>query len=313
MDWVTVVTAVTSSLGLSAVTAAWLSRTLISHRLQKDLEQFKSGLERDRANDKAAVEGRIREQVEASLGDLAAQRQYALDARKRLYTAIGPLCFQLLLACRDLAVRVQGHGLGRGYDLNIDGYYGLSTLFRVLRPLCLAELVERQIAYADFAVDSGAVDLLRFKKSAFAAFSGGSLVEGHPDVNWSYQVQHVFFDHIGRCANMMIVEEPEGHERALRYHEFDGLLRDKDGTAALSPFPAIFDGMTPKAKPLFWTRLVAYGHLCNDFVNRTGQAIGFETRDYPVAKLLAITEDQTICANVAEYVRRCDLLLENPL
>jgi hypothetical protein len=29
-------------------------------------------------------------------------------------------------------------------------------------------LVERQIAYADFAVDAGAVDLLRFKKNAFA-------------------------------------------------------------------------------------------------------------------------------------------------
>ena len=178
MDWATIVTAVSSSLGLSAVTAAWLSRALISHRLEKDLEAFKSDLERDRAIDKAEVEGRIRKQVESSLGDLAAQRQYHFDARKRLYTAIGPLRFQMLLACRDLAGRVQSHGLGRGYALGLDGYYGRSTLFRVLRPLCLAELVERQIAYADFAVDSGAVDLLRFKKSAFAAFSGGAWSKG---------------------------------------------------------------------------------------------------------------------------------------
>ena len=313
MDWATIVTAVSSSLGLSAVTAAWLSRALISHRLEKDLEAFKSELERDRAIDLAEVEGRIRKQVEAGLGDLAAQRQYEFDARKRLYTAIGPLRFQLLLACRDLAGRVQGHADGRAYALGLDGYYGRSTLFRLLRPLCLAELVERQIAYADFAVDSGAVDLLRFKKSAFAAFSGGSLVEGHPDVNWGNQVQHVFFDYVGRCANMMIVEEAPGHERAIRFHEFEKLLRSKDGAAAFSPFPVILDGMTPKAKPLFWLRLVAYGHLCNGFINKTGQPIGFETRDYPVAALLAITEDPTICSNVAEYVRRCDLILESAL
>ena len=300
MDLATVLTAVTSSLGLSAATAAWLSRTLVSHRLQKDLETFKSSLERDRASDQAAIEGRIREQVERSLGDLAAQREYDLDARKRLYAAIGPLRFQLLLACRDLAGRVQAHGLGRVYDMSLKGYYGRTSLFRILRPLGLAELVERQIAYADFAVDSGAIDLLRFKGSAFAAFSGGRLVEGHPDVNWNSQVQHIFFDYISRCANVMIAEETEGRERALRFHEFASLLDGKDGTAAFSPFSTIFDGMTPQAKPLLWTRLVVYGHLCNGFVNRTGVVIGFERREYPVAQLLSATEDPTICGNLAD-------------
>src|SRR5947208_1685410 len=136
MDAATVFTAITSSLAWSAATAAWLSRTLVSHRLQKDLEELKSNLDRERASARAVV-------------------------------------------------------------------------------------------------------------------------EGHPDVNWKYQVQHVFFDNLGQCANLMIVEETEGHERALRFHEFDSLLNGKDGTAALSPFPTILAGMTPQAKPLFWTRLVA--------------------------------------------------------
>lgn len=302
-----------SSIGVSAATAAWLSRTIISHQLKKDLEIFKSELERNRDADKAAVEGRIREQVEASLGDLSAQRQYVLDARKRLYTAIGPLRFQLLLACRDLAGRVQSCSLGRAYELALEGYYGRSTLFRILRPICLAELVERQIAYADFAIDSGAVDLLRFKKSAFAAFSGGSLVEGHPNVDWNHQVQHVFYDHISRCANMLIVEEGEGQARAMYFHEFEKMFNGNLSTEGFVPFSNIFDNLSPEAKPLFWLRLVAFGYLCNDFINRTGQAIGFEHRTYPVGKLLEVTHDQTIFENMAEYVRRCDLLLESPL
>lgn len=107
MDIATLIAALTSSLGVSAATATWLTRTLIGHRLKKDFESFKSDLDRERAKEKASVEGTVRQQVETVLGELAAQRQYILDARKRLYTAIGPLRFQLLMACRDLAGRVQ--------------------------------------------------------------------------------------------------------------------------------------------------------------------------------------------------------------
>jgi len=301
MDLATVFTAVTSSLGVSAATAAWLSRNLITHRLQKDLEAFKADLDVE----KAAVEGRVRQQVEATLGELASERQYVFEARKRLYTAIGPLRFQLLMACRDLAGRIKAQGLSRSYKTNIDGHYGRSSLFRILRPLCLAELVERQIAYADFSVDAGAVDLLRFKKNAFAVFSGGSLVEGHPKAKWNNQEDHVFYDCLSRCANMVIVREDNGQERCMRFHEFEALFLNQHAEDKFAPFPNIFQDMTPEAKPLFWLRLVAYGYLCNDFINTTGKAVGFEFRDYPVSELLAVTKDSVICGNLSEYAARC--------
>ena len=313
MDPATVIASATSALGISIATAAWLSRTLVSHRLQKEMEAFKSELEESRVTEQAQLEGRIRQQVETSLGDLAAEREYGLEARKRLYTAIGPLRFQLLLACRDLAGRVQSYGLGRRYDLGLRGYYGRSTLFRILRPLSLAELVERQIAYADFAVDAGAVDLLRFKKNAFAAFSGGSLVDGHPNVEWNRQEQHVFFDYLGRSANAVIVDGDDAADRVLRFHEFDRLLDKNDARERVSPFPQILNALTPEEKPLFWVRLVAYANLCNDFVNTAGNSIGFEARAYPVEQLLQTTSDRTILENLPEYVRRCEQLPRSPL
>ena len=285
----------------------------MSHRLQKDLETFKSDLDRERAAEKAAVEGTVRQAVETRLGDLGAERQYALEAKKRLYTSIGPLRFQLLLACRDLAGRVQSHGLRQTYDVRPATYYGRSTLYRILRPLCLTQLIEKQIAYADFSVDAGAVDLLRFQGAALAAFSGGRLVEGHPKVDWNHEREHVFFDRLRLSAHALTVQQPDGFERAMQFQEFERFLAQPGHSEELHPFPSIFDRMSPSATPLFWLRLVAYAHLCNDFINRTGTAIGFERRVYPVRELLAVTDDPSISGQLAEYVARCEALPNSAL
>ena len=46
-------------------------------------------------------------ELDEDLGGRAAQRQYEFDARKRLYGAIGPLRFQLAVACAVLSARVE--------------------------------------------------------------------------------------------------------------------------------------------------------------------------------------------------------------
>src|SRR5262245_47312273 len=128
MDMATIVTSVVSSLGISTATAAWLSSALIGHRLQKDLEKHKSQLQQDLEDHKGNLttnlgtyrntlsrepdewQANLRTRVEDALGEKAADRAYRLEARKRLYQAIGPLRFQLLLACRDLSERIKSHG-----------------------------------------------------------------------------------------------------------------------------------------------------------------------------------------------------------
>lgn len=47
----------------------------------------------------------VRREVESYLGEQSAHREYVLEAKKQLYHSIGPLRFQLLLACRDAAHR----------------------------------------------------------------------------------------------------------------------------------------------------------------------------------------------------------------
>ena len=92
---------------------------------------------------------------------------YQYAARKRLYEALGPLRFQLLMASRDVVRRVTGHAPPRTWNLDTAQYYGQSTMYRLLRPLAICILIERQMNAADFSVDPSGVRLLRFEVGAY--------------------------------------------------------------------------------------------------------------------------------------------------
>ena len=99
MDIPTIATAVLSSGVVSLGAARWLTTRLIDHRLAKDLKDYQESLDEKLARSKAQLDERLatakaetdsnlRRQVDEYLGDKAAERQYRLDARKRLYTAV---------------------------------------------------------------------------------------------------------------------------------------------------------------------------------------------------------------------------------
>ena len=235
----------------------------------------------------------LKREGDLALGERAAQRQYEYDARKRLYTAIGPLRFQLLLACGECAGRIGGHAAREHQRMSLDGYYGRSTLYRLLRPLALAlalaELIEREIAYFDFTVDSAAMDCLRFKKAAARMLNGGDVLGDHPDMDWTRQSQHVYADTLGTCANALVVADPRG-DRVMRFHEFQALL-ESPGATALDPFPALLSEFEIAKKPLLWARLVGSGYACSRFAQTAGQPLGLDVTPFPAALLLQARSD----------------------
>jgi hypothetical protein len=243
----------------------------------------------------------VRKEIEEYLGDRSAEREYRLEARKRLYTAVGPLRFQLLLACRDLASRVEKHGLRQPYKLERGGYYFETTLFRILRPLAIAELIERQVAFADFSVDREMIDLLRFKKAARKALSGGRILLNHPGTDWENQTEHLFSGNLDRAANNLIITDANGRQRVSTLAEFRQFLAAPGNLARLSPLDSILIGFRTSTKPLFWLRLVALGSLCTQILKSQGRDIGFETQEFPVAQLLTVSGDQYILDNLSAY------------
>src|SRR5438067_7028149 len=139
MDWGSILTSVVSSTGLTLAGAYWLSKAIVSHRLSKDLAEHKNALDKELLDAKARldevlttkkaeldaqlvitkagldehatvarahIEADLKREVEDYLGDRAAERQYRFEAKKRLYSAVGLLRFQLISASIEFANRV---------------------------------------------------------------------------------------------------------------------------------------------------------------------------------------------------------------
>ena len=341
-DYITIISSVLSSMGLSAAAAGWLAKQLVDHRLEKDLKEHQAHLDQNLKDYQGSIDqnlkayqarldqnlkdyqlkidkqirdyddllGRkrdqhqasLRQQVESALGNEAAERQYVFDARKRLYTAIGPLRFQLLLACRQVGHRVEGHGK-RPYVVDMQAYYGRNTLYRILRPLAISDLIERQIAYADFSVDHSAVRLLRFRKAASLALSGDEVVRDHPKVNWERQEEHVMSDRLAAVADALVHSPQPENDTVLRFGEFELSFTDPAFVDRLSPFPQMLNEFNPVKKPILWLRLICFGYICNEFIRSEGEAVGFEVRDFPVRELLRKAQDPHIEKSLEEYER----------
>lgn len=267
--------------------------------LNANLEKIKADLLNHVNQKKAEFEGIVKKEVDTHLGQLAAQRQYEYDARKRLYSAIGPLRFQLLLACRDLTRRVEGYAI-HNYSTSINTYYGKSTLYRLLRPIAIAELIEQQIALADFSVDEDAIACLLFKKSATRIWSGEEVTCGYEDIDWENEHQHVFSDSISISANSMIKREPGVPDRILRYDEYVELL-NMHKLEGISPFRDLLKDFEINTKPIVWIRLVAYANSCNYFVTKIGAKFGFTREVFSITPLLEKIAAPRIKEKIAEF------------
>lgn len=294
MDLTTILT----SIGFSVGGAWWLARALVNHKLSKDLESYKSEWKRELEIEKLNMEGKVRERIETILADRAADREYELEARKRLYQLIGPPKFQLLTACRDASRRIQEHGQRTEYSTDLEGYYGRSTLYRILRPLALSEIIEHHVAFADFAVDSAAIDLLIFKRSAFRAFTGGAVIAKHPDEDWHYQSQHVFYDTLSQAAQFLVSEWEDVGKQVVSFDQFNAKMESDLDNPGIKSFAYILHDFKIKSKPIFWQRLVAYAHICREHIRKHGVDLRFDCQPLPISSLLLKTEDKFVIDNL---------------
>ncbi|WP_419911563.1 hypothetical protein [Hoeflea sp.] len=286
MTFIEFIGTILSALGVSIAGIWALGDKWASNQFKKNLEGHK---------------GKVKLDVEDRLDAKSAQRSYEFEGRKRLYHTIGPLRFQLLLAARDLARHIQTHGLKRyEYDLTPSNYYGASTLFRLVRPLALSELIERQTTYADFSIDPEAVDLLRFKSSIYEAFTDNSAIYSHPEASWDEQIEHIFSQSLGIISNVAIVGENKTEDRVMRFHEFSQFISSKENLKTLHPLPSQLSQFTISKMPLYWVRLVCVGSLCASFVNKHGSQIGFEQIEFNRRELLKLCDDKYVAENLEQ-------------
>ena len=235
-----------------------------------------------------------------ALAGRQARLGYEYNARKRLYEAVGPLRFQLLMASRDVVRRVAGHSREKHWNLDPAGYYGSNTLYRLLKPLGVCILIERQMNAADFSVDPSSVKLLQFEVGAYRMLTNADPLPYHSGLDWARETQHVFRDNLRRAAARLIKVDQQGHQVVMDYAEFLAECPDPASDEALAPLARIIkdSGTSLTRNGVFWVRVVGYAYLCQLFIAANGAGLGFTQRPIEVRRLLEPVDDSQVRAHL---------------
>jgi hypothetical protein len=87
----------------------------------------------------------------------------------------------------------------------------------------------------------------------------------------------------------------------MRFDEFCVFVETNHQNRGIESLAAIIDDFTMKSKPLFWLRLVAFGHICREYIGKAGSPLGFEYRHYNLQGLLEKSEDKYILENMKTF------------
>ncbi len=253
----------------------------------RHLEAYKTGLSRDNA---------------LLLGDAEADRKYRFEARQRLHKAVGPLRFQLIQAAVQVRDRVANIVEYR-HDLAARGYFFRSTLYRVGRLIALLDLIEREMAYADFSVDVAMLRIVRFRRLVFQAFSGSWFLLDHPGCDLTVEREHLFRDTLPVIATSMLTSSSSGGERVVRVDEFNAVLAQ--GGGYIEPLTSQMATLNPRTTPVLWLRIIALAAICDALLRSEAEladALGAKD-SYGFAALLAASDDPFILANREAYAK----------
>ena len=264
---ITSVIAAVASVGAALVSAVLGQR--IKRRNDEHLEQLKA-------------------QLSESQAERNAQRDYRYDAIKRLYTDLQPLLFQLCELCessylhtRGLARTARNGNLGSGEDswLRTDEYYRLSTVYRLLVPVAIIQLMHRRLTFVDLSVDDEVRTQYRFARALSGTWNSGFDIAGKapaleyrphdPDAAERaheqpavYCLQHLYAGQIDQLVGRLLTEDSDGRVRYRTYGEFEEDYRANDRTRALvAPAEALLRTFHPRTHPVLWRMLVVQAHL----------------------------------------------------
>ncbi|WGW03953.1 hypothetical protein [Tropicibacter oceani] len=293
-----------------ATGVSWLFQEFYKSRLQREMEGYKLRLSTELQRDVETHKARLSEQLQNALGDNNARREYEAEARKRLYREIGPLRFQLLLACRDAVGRIERLVAEEAYSINMSSYFGRNTVYRILRPIALCDLIESRMALADFSLDIDAIECLRLRRAFEKALSSEIPIASLPGSDWSSQTQHVFAGKISQAAQSLVLADDSGS--VLRFHEFEKLIETAGGEI-VAPFQAILENFSPGLKPILWVRLIAFSQSANRYLCKFGADAGFEYEQLDIRSLLASANSSEINARMDELVLASNLVADTAL
>jgi hypothetical protein len=255
----------------------------------------------DNANALEELRGKLTEEhAEAS-----ALREYKFEARKRLYSELYPLLFQLGEQSEAALFRIFGlarsartgkltpesAGTSKSRLRKGSASYLPSTLYRFMAPLATYRLCERRLTSVDLSLDDELQWQYRLAKLLYRSWSDGVEiaeveVDHRPpctydpggdsaDASVSTQ-QHLSVQKIERVIESMLVQPgPRGPLRCVTLGEFfTSYESDPAFARAIKPLRDLFIGFSPKSRPVLWRLLIVHAYL---YAGLSGRARNVES------------------------------------
>jgi hypothetical protein len=235
-----------------------------------------------------------------------AWRIYTFDARKRLYTELGPLLFALVEACDELQWRIRGISRRAADGLleeNADNRFApgsdylLSTLYRLMAPVAIARLVQDRLTLVDLAVDPAVDRIYSLAKLMRRTWNAGSDLAERRGLPYQpvrngrtpeTAKQHVNLRAVDRLAEQLVPPaQREGAGALLPYSSFLTIHSDDAGDrSAAEPFERLFDRFHPDRRPVLWQLLCTEALLAASIVRNAARGgEGWGTSGDPLADL----------------------------
>jgi hypothetical protein len=231
------------------------------------------------------------ERLKAELGEAKAERDatrdYRYDAIKRLYTDLQPLLFQLSALCestylhtRGLARTARDGRLGAGPESWLrDDYFLLSTVYRLLVPAAVVQLIQRRLTFVDLSVDQTLRERYRFARLLVATWNSGfDIAAGEPAVQYQphdhnaearadaepavYRLQHLYAGQVDALTACLVVRDtPDEPLRHRTYGEFEREWRNGAAREAVAPAVDLLSTFHPRTHPVLWRMLLVQSQV----------------------------------------------------
>lgn len=216
-----------------------------------------------------------------------ARQSYEFEARKRLYQEYEPLLFQLMEASDNALHRIQSLArTARNGNLNDDGwlsqfnYYTKSTLYHLLVPVAIYQIMQRKLTLVDITVDKSIGIRYKIIKQIYISYTDdfefAGLVENiyyRPnDIDWkvkrnenpkSFWRQGLPMGLLDKTIEALIEKNENGKDRVISYGEFEKKLSniENDNKSDIHLSRDIFFKFHPESRPVLWRILIAQSIL----------------------------------------------------
>jgi len=285
-------------------------------KLQKDLEERKSGLQQELEGRKLELQMELEtrkgviqgdlEEIKADFADLNkerdARRDYEYDARKRLYSEIEPLLFQVFQASessfRGVASLARSRRAGKiGISdeswLAGEGYYLKWTAYRLLLPALLFRLIQRKLTFVDLEVDETIRTKFYFLQMYYRTFSADfDLAAIDPPLHYDpengseehvisdpaiYSIQGIYAAHFDKVVEAALIRSDGVADRPSTFGEFEELLQTSEERNPLRDFTSLYLRFDPGPRPVLARMLLSQALISKMISER--RPLGPSTRD----------------------------------